>query len=67
MNNPKSPKKNKSTTCETCSNYVYDEDWEEYTCMVNLDEDEYARFISETNYSCPYYRLDDEYKIARKQ
>ncbi len=60
-------KQNKSTTCETCSNYVYDEDWEEYTCMVNLDEDEYARFISETNYSCPYYRLDDEYKIARKQ
>ena len=24
-------KQNKSTTCETCSNYVYDEDWEEYT------------------------------------
>ena len=65
MNNPN--KSYKSTSCETCSNYVYDEDWEEYTCMVNLDEDAYARFISETNYSCPYYRLDDEYKIARKQ
>lgn len=60
-------KKKQASNCETCANYVWDEDWEEYTCLVNLDEDEYARFISSTNYSCPYYRLDDEYQIAGKQ
>ncbi len=64
MNNTKTTR---PTPCETCANYVYDEDREEYSCLVNLDEDEYARFISEANYSCPYYRLDDEYKIAGKQ
>lgn len=63
----KNSEKKQATSCETCSNYVYDEDWEEYSCMINLDEDEYARFLSGTNYACPYYRLDDEYKIARKQ
>ena len=57
----------KITNCETCVNYVYDEDYDCYTCMVNLDEDEMYRFIRGTNYSCPYYRLDDEYEIARKQ
>ena len=25
--------------CDTCANYVYDEDWECYTCVVNMDED----------------------------
>ncbi|MDE7047651.1 MAG: hypothetical protein K2P25_06685, partial [Lachnospiraceae bacterium] len=35
-------KKIKSPTgnFEQCGNYVYDEDYECYTCEVNLDEDE---------------------------
>ena len=32
--------------CDTCANYVYDEDWECYTCMVNMDEDDYSRLMS---------------------
>ncbi len=59
--------KNKSTSCETCSNYNYDDDFECYCCDVNLDEDELMRFMSGSNYSCPYYRLDDDYAIVRKQ
>ncbi|MBQ8786280.1 MAG: hypothetical protein IJZ61_01445 [Oscillospiraceae bacterium] len=55
------------TNCETCTNYVYDEDWDCYTCMVNLDEDEMGRFLSGANYDCPYYRLDDEYGVVRHQ
>lgn len=35
--------------------------------MVNLDEDEMQRFLSYSNFDCPYYSLDDEYKIVRKQ
>lgn len=31
------------------------------------DEDEMYRFLSDTFYQCPYYQLDDEYRIVRKQ
>ena len=53
--------------CDTCVNYVYDEDYESYSCMVNLDEDEMFRFLSGDNRECPYYRLDDEYAVVRHQ
>ncbi len=53
--------------CESCSNYVYNEDFECYECLVNLDEDEYAKFISSSMSSCSYYTPDDEYKIVKKQ
>lgn len=55
------------TSCESCVNYVYDDDYECYSCEVNLDEDELSRFMSDSFYSCPYYRLDDEYAVVRKQ
>ena len=29
----------KMTNCDACVNYEYDEDYECYCCMVNLDED----------------------------
>ena len=34
---------------------------------MNLDEDEYIKFLSASYYDCPYYEPDDEYKIVRKQ
>lgn len=55
------------TNCECCSNYVYDEDYEYYICEVNLDEDEMIRFMTNSVRECPYFQLDDEYKIVRKQ
>ncbi len=60
-------KKCKETNCETCTNYVYDEEQDYYVCLVNLDEDEMYRFVSGTNFHCPYYSIDDEYAIVRKQ
>ena len=51
--------KKKITNCETCTNFVYDDDYDCYVCMVNLDEDEMYRFL--------YYRLDDEYGVVRHQ
>ena len=57
----------RQTSCDSCANYVYDEEYECYTCEVDLDEDEMARFMADTFYDCPYYRLGDEYAIARKQ
>ena len=48
-------------------NYTYDEDYECYTCEVDLDEDEMAHFMQDTYYNCPYFQMGDEYKIVRKQ
>lgn len=53
--------------CEFCSNYVFDEDENTYYCDVNLDEDEYYRFMNSNFRNCPYYQSNDEYKIVRHQ
>ena len=53
--------------CSRCAFLVYDEDYEEYICDCQMDEDDYWR-ISEKQYkSCPYYRNGDEYRVVRKQ
>ncbi len=54
-------------SCDTCGNLQYDEDYEDYICLVNMDEDEYVRLLSSNYRECPYYQSDDEYKIVRKQ
>ena len=53
--------------CESCMYYQYDEEYEEYFCDVNLDEDEMERFLRDGFQNCPYYRLEDEYRTVRKQ
>lgn len=53
--------------CDSCVYYVYNEDYEEYECLVSHDEDDYAAFASSGFRQCPYYRLDDEYAVVRKQ
>lgn len=54
-------------SCETCENYVYDEEFEYYVCTASLDEDDMARFMGSQRFDCPYYRLNDEYRIVRRQ
>lgn len=53
--------------CETCSNYIYDEETDCYCCDMQLDEDEMRRFLTEQTFNCPYYDFYDEYKLVRKQ
>ena len=53
--------------CETCVWYVYDEDYDDYICDMDLDEDEMLKFLSSTFDACPYYRSGDEYKVVRHQ
>lgn len=60
-------KQNQRTTCDSCTNYVYDEEYEYYVCEVNLDEDEMGSFLRGTIKNCPYYRREDEYAVVRKQ
>lgn len=55
------------TSCEYCSNYIYDEDYEYYECQVNMDEDDLARLMMGSRDGCPYFQFNDEYRIVRKQ
>ncbi|MCF0132480.1 MAG: hypothetical protein HUJ72_01295 [Blautia sp.] len=56
-----------SNQCENCAHYEYDEEYEEYYCRVNLDEDEYYRFMASRQETCPYFRNGDEYAVVRHQ
>lgn len=55
------------SNCENCMNYYYDDEFDCYACLMELDEDEYRLFISDTFSNCPYYRQGDDYTIVRKQ
>ena len=57
----------KSGMCENCANYIYDAEYDEYCCDINLDEDEMMRFLTDKTSNCPYFNFYDEYKIVRKQ
>ena len=57
----------RAANCETCAYYTYDSELDYYVCEVNLDEDEYSRFLRGGFTDCPYYNYYDEYKIVRKQ
>ncbi|MCQ2440990.1 MAG: DUF6472 family protein [Clostridia bacterium] len=59
--------KKQSSNCESCANYIYDEQSDCYFCDMQLDEDEMQRFLMSQTYNCPYYDFYDEYKIVRKQ
>ena len=60
-------KKNQGGSCDSCTYFTYDEDYESYVCDIDMDEDEYARLASDSHYSCPYYRNGDEYLVVRHQ
>ncbi|WP_434309233.1 DUF6472 family protein [Hominifimenecus sp. rT4P-3] len=53
--------------CEYCANYEYDEEFECYSCVMSLDEDEMARFLRGDTRECPYFQMGDEYRVVRKQ
>ena len=53
--------------CESCVYYSYDEEYDDYICEVDLDEDEMVRFLTARADSCPDWRPGDEYITARKQ
>ena len=55
------------SNCESCVYFEYDEDLDADVCTVDLDEDEYARYLNGKNASCPYYKYYDEYKSVQKQ
>ena len=48
-----------STECDTCWYYDYDEEYEEYYCMMDLQ--------TSRSQHCPFYRQGDDYTLARRQ
>jgi hypothetical protein len=57
----------RKSKCDCCVNYVFDDDFNYYVCLVDLDEDEMVRFMRKSYDECPYFRFNDEYKTVRKQ
>ena len=66
-NGEKKLSKESRTSCETCTYYIYDEEYECYLCDKNMDEDDYIRLMTNQHYQCPYYRNGDDYLVVRKQ
>ncbi|MCQ2385229.1 MAG: DUF6472 family protein [Clostridia bacterium] len=60
---PKKPVAN----CESCIHFVFDEEYGDYACETDLDEDETVSYVSGGFRECPYYRYKDEYLSVRKQ
>lgn len=59
--------RNERVSCESCTYYIYDEDYESYVCDKNMDEDEYIRLMTDRHFQCLFYRNGDEYAVVRKQ
>lgn len=55
------------TSCDSCVNYVYDDEEEMYYCDCDLDEDDMYRFMTSQTFDCRFYRYDDEYGVVRHQ
>lgn len=54
--------------CENCWYNDYDSESDEYYCSLELDEDEYARFMASGRDTCRYFRpYNGEYDIVKKQ
>lgn len=54
--------------CEECWYHSYDEESDEFYCELQLDEDEYVKWLADFSKGCRYFRPDPgEYGIVRKQ
>ncbi|MCR5776757.1 MAG: DUF6472 family protein [Lachnospiraceae bacterium] len=53
--------------CDSCANYGYDEEEEYYYCGVDLDQDDMYKFLTGSDFACPFYKNGDEYAVVRHQ
>ena len=56
-----------SGKCESCVFYMFDEDYDDYVCDMDLDEDDMVRFLAGRADDCPFWRPGDDYRTARRQ
>ncbi len=56
------------TLCEDCVYYSYDEEYDDYYCKQDLDEDEYAALMERRSDACPFYHPGNgDYYLAGRQ
>ena len=56
------------TLCEDCIHYTYDEEYDDYVCEQDLDEDELAALMERRRNSCPFYCPGNaDYYLSGKQ
>lgn len=53
--------------CDSCSNYCYDDELEEWLCEAYMDEDDTARLYQDSRARCPYWHSNDEYRMVKHQ
>lgn len=53
--------------CEMCLNLAYDPEIDEDYCSMNMDQDDVEKLRYNPRTSCPFFRLGDDYTIAKKQ
>ena len=56
-----------SRNCEYCLYYIYDDEYGEDICDVDMDMDEIEHILHGSYNECPYFRINNEYKIVEKQ
>ena len=60
-------KEKKEADCQNCQYCDYDDEYGDWVCSMDMDEDDLVRVMERGASSCPYYRLYDEYGMVRKQ
>lgn len=53
--------------CEMCSNYVYDDETDEWDCSADIDEDDMAHMWGSRRRACPYWHSNDDYRMVQHQ
>ena len=53
--------------CDDCVFYVYDEEYEDYCCTADMDEDDYSHVMQGHYKQCPFWRNGDDYAVVRHQ
>lgn len=64
---PESSREPSPRDCAHCLFLAVDERTGEEFCDCELDEDEYASLLGSSAKGCPYFQLNDEYGLVRKQ
>ncbi len=53
--------------CEYCLNLVFDDELGCDICEVDIDMDELETLRQDAFKNCPFFRVNNEYKIVEKQ
>ncbi|MCR5387975.1 MAG: DUF6472 family protein [Lachnospiraceae bacterium] len=53
--------------CDMCAYNAYDDEYDEYYCSADMDEDDFYHFLTDKSSGCKFFKDGDEYKVVRHQ